>query len=397
MNNSLLAVALTAVFAFSNAAGGAAAPPAVTATRVPDGGIQPQLAVDGTGAIHLIYFGGDLKAGDVFYTRSSDAGRTFTPAIRVNSQPGSVLAGGTVRGPQIAVGRGDRPHVVWMGSATAAPRAPDAKGRAPLLYARLDDAGKAFEPQRNLITAHAGLDGGLSVAADRKSGDVYAVWHAPEQGKEGEAERRVWVARSADDGKTFGPEAAANPDPTGLCGCCGMRAFCGRDGTLYVAYRSASEVVNRDTYLLTSRDHGKTFASAKLDPMKMGACIMSTVMLAERPAGAGDGGVLVAWETSGRVFFAPIDPAGRAPVRPIPAPGKAAPSKHPALASNAAGQMLVAWTEGTGWQKGGTLAWQVYDRDGRPVADAAGRAPNLPATSLPAAFAKPDGGFVVLY
>ena len=32
------------------------ATPAVTAMRVPDKGIQPQLVVDSTGAIHLLYF-----------------------------------------------------------------------------------------------------------------------------------------------------------------------------------------------------------------------------------------------------------------------------------------------------------------------------------------------------
>jgi DNA-binding beta-propeller fold protein YncE len=43
-----------------------------------------------------------------------------------------------------------------------------------MLYARLDDAGTAFEPQRNLIQVAAGLDGGGSVAADQ-AGNVYVA------------------------------------------------------------------------------------------------------------------------------------------------------------------------------------------------------------------------------
>src|SRR5439155_17032742 len=38
----------------------------VTTLRVPHGGIQPQLAVDDKGTIHLIYFRGDPGHGDLF-------------------------------------------------------------------------------------------------------------------------------------------------------------------------------------------------------------------------------------------------------------------------------------------------------------------------------------------
>ena len=363
--------------------------PVVTPMRVPDGGIQPQLAVDSAGAIHLIYFKGDAKHGDLFYVQSSDTGEHFSPAVRVNSQPGSVLAIGTVRGGQIAVGRGDRPHVIWMGSDLATPRAPDEKG-APLLYARLDDAGKTFEQQRNLITGHPRLDGGLSIAADEKSGDVYAVWHAPDIGEKNEAGRKVWVARSTDDGQHFAAENAANTDPTGACGCCGMRALCARNGTLYITYRSAQAMINRDMYLLTSHDHAATFTSTKLDEMKIGMCVMSTTMLAQEPATVGND-IFAAWETSERIYFSRIRSAITT------APSEVKPSKHPAIATNAAGQILLAWTEGTGWQKGGALAWQLFDHAGKPIANATGRRLDLPAWSLPAVYAKSDGSFVILY
>jgi len=368
-----------------------AAPPAVTARRAPDGGIQPRIALDSAGAVHLIYFKGDPKAGDVFYARSPDGGTSFSPPVRVNSQPGSAIAIGTVRGPQLAAGRNGRAYVIWMGSDSALPRGPSLNNRTtPLLYARLDDAGEAFEPQRNLITSHPGLDGGLSVAADA-DGNVYAVWHAPERGTQGEDNRKVWVSRSADDGRSFSPETAANPHPTGACGCCGMRAFCDRDGNLFIAYRSAAEIVHRDMYLLTSRDHAATFTAAKLDPMNIAKCVMSTTTLAP----AAGGGLLAAWETDDRIFFSPVDPAS--PLRRIAAPVQSRPAKHPVIAANAAGQILLAWTEGTGWQKGGTLAWQIFDAQARPIANASGRAADLPAWSLPAAFAKPDGSFEILY
>jgi len=38
----------------------------VTLLRTPDGGIQPQAAVDSRGMVHLIYFKGEADGGNVF-------------------------------------------------------------------------------------------------------------------------------------------------------------------------------------------------------------------------------------------------------------------------------------------------------------------------------------------
>jgi len=38
--------------------------------RVPEGGLQPQVATSADGAVHLVYFLGEPRRGDLFYTRS---------------------------------------------------------------------------------------------------------------------------------------------------------------------------------------------------------------------------------------------------------------------------------------------------------------------------------------
>jgi hypothetical protein len=58
--------------------------------------------------------------------------------------------------------------------------------------------------------------------------------------------------------------------------------------------------------------------------------------------------------------------------------------------------MLLVWTEGTGWQRGGALAWQLFDKSGKPL-DEKGRQDGVPVWSFGAAYAKEDGSFVVLY
>jgi hypothetical protein len=234
----------------------ARADPKVTALKTPNGGIQPQAVVDANGALHLIYFKGDAGAGDLFYVRRDVGQERFSPPIRVNSQAGSAIATGTVRGGQIALGKGGRVHVAWNGSDKALPRS-RGEYTSPMLYSRLGDAGATFEEQRNLMQTTTGLDGGGTIAADQE-GNVYVAWHAVKVGgPTGEDNRQVWLAVSSDQGKTFGKEVPVNPKPTGVCGCCSMRAFADRKGSLYLLYRSAKE--SRDIYLLTSREQGKSF------------------------------------------------------------------------------------------------------------------------------------------
>src|SRR5437899_12914460 len=88
-----------------------AAAPSVALVRTPDGGIQPQAAVDAQGVVHLIYYKGDSGGGDIFYVRQAPGQGTFSNPIQVNSQPGSAMAVGTIRGAQLAVGKNGRADV----------------------------------------------------------------------------------------------------------------------------------------------------------------------------------------------------------------------------------------------------------------------------------------------
>jgi len=359
----------------------------VTLMRTPDGGIQPQVAVDAKGVLHLIYFKGSPEAGDIFYVRRDPGATSFSRPLRVNTVPGSAVAIGSVRGAQLAVGKGGRVHVAWLGSAKARPRGP--ADATPMLYTRLNDAGREFEAERNVMRFAVGLDGGGSVAAD-EAGNVYVAWHG-NPAQNGEVNRRVWIARSGDEGKTFSREAPAYPQPTGACGCCGMRAFADHGGDVYILYRAATESVHRDMYLLISKDAGRNFQGTDVARWNLNACPMSTASISE-----GGGEVLAAWETAGQVYYDEVDPRASRISSPIPAPGEASDRKHPAIARNSQGETILAWTEGTAWEKGGGLAWQLFNRAGQPVGKE-GRAAGVPVWGLVAAFADREGGFTVVY
>lgn len=366
--------------------------------RLPDSGIQPQIAADDAGSLHVLYYSGEPRHGNVFYSRSADGGATFSPALQVNSV-GSAIAAGTIRGAQMSLGKGGRVHVAWNGSSEAklqGPINPDSgKAGSAMLYTRINDAAAAFEPERNLMHRSFGLDGGGSVAADG-AGNVYVAWHGiPTDAKSGagpagEARRQVWVARSENGGRTFVSEEAAWEQPTGACACCGMKVFASRKGSVHALYRSATEAVHRDIYLISSKDHGKSFHGGLLHKWEINACPMSSMDFAEN-----SNTIIGAWETGGQVYWARVGDRTEA-AQPIAAPGNAKGRKHPRVAINQNGEVLFVWTEGTGWQRGGSLAWQVYDRSGQPTSEK-GLTAGIPAWSFAAPAVNSDGSFSIVY
>ena len=367
-----------------------AAPPArgayIQLLRTPNSGIQPQTVVDSSGTVHMIYFKGDAKAGDIEYVRRAAGSADFSQPLRVNSIPQSAVAIGTVRGPQLAVGRNGRAYAIWFGPATKTEGHDDSM---PVFFTRLDDSSSGFEPQRNLVYSATGTDGGLSVAADQ-NGNVYAVWHATGD-TPGEEHRRVYLERSSDDGKTFSRESPVSPKELGACGCCGMRAFVDSRGMLSILFRAAAQTIHRDMTLLTSLDKGETFQARTVSSWELNACPMSSASFTE-----GSGKSFAAWEKAGQVYFSPL--GGKLDeLSPAALPSaEQMLRKHPAIAANRRGEVLLAWTEGTGWAKGGSVAWQLFDVTGKPLGTR-GTAAGLAVWGLPSVFADAAGNFTVVY
>ena len=335
----------------------------VALLRTPDDGIQPQAVVDKSGRVHLVYFKGAPRAGDLFYVRKDRQASEFSKPLRVNTKTNTAIAVGTIRGAQIALGKNGRIHVAWN----------SADGKE-MLYTRLNDTQNAFESERNVMAWTRGLDGGGSVAADEK-GNVYVTWHgsAPDN-KQGELGRAVFIAKSQDEGKTFAKEVRANQTETGACGCCGMKALA-MDDHVYMLYRAATKMVNRDMTLLVSDGTERVVGK-----WTTGSCPMSSAALVK-----GQNGLLAAWELQNQIAFS----LGDVVISP-PGIGK---RKHPSLAQNASGTILLAWAENTGWEKGGSLAWQLF-KDKKPVGEIE-RTEGIPVWSMPAAVAVGEQFYII--
>ncbi len=349
--------------------GHAAAESIVRLQQLPEGGLQPEAVVDSGGSLHTLYFMGDPAAGDLLYQAGD------TPAVRVNSTPGTAMAIGTVRGGHLAMGAG-RAHVAWM----------SADSESPGMFYTRSRAGGGFEPQRNVTRHETALDGGGSVAAD-DTGNVFVAWHA---GHDGEPLRRLFVATSNDTGRSFAAEERANPVEAGACGCCGMRAGASPGGALWILYRAATESVHRDMQLLHSVDGGRSFRQDTVGEWELAACPMTTAAIVPVANGA-----VLAWETEGQIHWsrvaATVDGS-----QTVVDDGKGGRRKHPVVAVDRTGRMAVVWTEGTGWDRGGDLAWQVYDAQGTTLE--AGRVDSVVEPwSRAAVVADRGGGFVILH
>ena len=358
--------------------------------RTPDHGLQPQAVVDSSGGVHLIYFKGEPGGGDIFYVKRRAGDSDFSAPIRVNSRQNSAVATGTIRGGHLAIGKNNRPHVSWNGSSVVAEEiSGEPYPRHPMLYARMNDALTSFEPERNLMTRTSGLDGGGSVAAD-SLGNVYVAWHgsAPDN-KHHEFGRALFVTRSKDEGQTFKPERKANSEPTGACGCCGMRAFTDSQDNLYMLYRTAGKE-SRDMALLRSSDHGQSFELRTTSQWKIQTCPMSSSSFAE-----GNQGIILGTEKGGKPCLSVINPATMK-VSAIAKDFFQRQGKHPAVAGNSDGEVLLAWAEGAGWAKGGSLRWQVFDAKGNQTIGNV-ESQKIPVWSLPAVVSTSEDTFLIVY
>jgi hypothetical protein len=357
--------------------------PRVEHLAVPDGGIQPQAAIDARGTIHLIYYKGPPAGGDLYYVRRAARDTAFSTPIRVNSDPLSAIAAGAVRGGRLALGRDGWIHVAWN-AAHAVER--NGESITPMWYARLSPGGRAFEAQRAIGTNTKYLDGGGTVAADGR-GHVYVVWHAMGAAP-GEMHRQIRVAASSDHGAHFAADRVL-ANPGGACSCCGVQGLVDEAGRLQVLYRSAGEAIHRDAMWLTVGPKGDSPA-VTLQPWELPACPMTTFAIAESR-----GTLVGAWMKTQQIYTATLNPDARTASAPSPM-GGSAPRNHPAIAINASGDRLFAWIEGANRSRDGSVAWELRDASNTPI-DARSDAGSAPPLTLVAPLARPDGSFVLVF
>jgi hypothetical protein len=270
--------------------------------------------VSGTPEIHVVWTNRVVEGTRLMAARSTDSGKTFTPAIAV---PGSTAAGN--RGwHSIAAGKDGKAYVLWLDhrDTDSAVRGPDARG----------SSGSAH------VHNHAGTD------APRRSTAVKSDGVAKAQ------QSQLFVASL--DG-TVAPRSVER----GVCYCCRTAFVSGADGTLYAAWRHVYDGDQRDIAFSMSKDGAKTFSAAmriSRDDWQIDGCPENG------PALAIDGSrtVHVAWPTlvagnggeALRVFYASSRDGRSFTKRTMISRGRGH-AYHPSIAVTPTGTPLVAWEE----------------------------------------------------
>lgn len=156
------------------------------------------MAVDKWGNIYLVFVDNrnwDQKGSDIYFSKSTDQGKSFESDVRVNDDTGYV----NQTHASIAVDNNGNINVVWG----------DFRNQGPgmdIFFARSTDGGKTFgdNVRVNDVLGSSTSSGRPEVAVD-SFGDIYVVWVDFRNG-----DLDVYLSVSRDGGQTFGEDIKVN-------------------------------------------------------------------------------------------------------------------------------------------------------------------------------------------
>ncbi len=224
-----------------------------TPTRVNDDGgnapqAQPNLALDSANNIYIAWT--DMRNGnnDVYFSKSITGGLTFSANVRVND-----VITNSQSEPDLAVDpvNAHLVHVVWTDTRSAI-TGPD------IFYANSTDSGLSFNPSLRVNDDISGSEQGQARIAVAPNRDVYVVWRDPRSAAKGPD---IYFSKSSNLGATWSPNIFLNSD---------VGNFVQQDptiavdaaGTIYVAwtdYRNPN--TSPDIYEAWSANAGASFGA----------------------------------------------------------------------------------------------------------------------------------------
>jgi hypothetical protein len=202
----------------------------------------------------------------VYFSRSVDAGKSFSVPLSISEVPGDALDGSnTVMGAVPAVGPNGDVNVIWAGP-------------LGLVCTKSTDGGQTFG-KNQVVTTTKGWDfpikglgradglpsAGVDISQGKDRGSLYVAWGDTRNG-----DADVFLTISRDGGATWGQPIRVNNDPQGN----GKEQwFPGMvvdpvDGSINIAYydRAAYDDTRTGVTLARSTDGGRSFAYYPLSP-----------------------------------------------------------------------------------------------------------------------------------
>jgi hypothetical protein len=199
-------------------------------------GQMPNMTKDKNNTIHIVYGNGD----SIMYISSKD-GKRFGPPSLIDVLP--KLFASAMRGPQIAAGANGITITACTKEGNIFSYNKNTSGKW----------GKAVKVNDQNENAKEAL---MSLSAD--GSNVFAVW----LGVKNPTGQDIIGARSLNGGKTWSKNTLVYGSPdNSVCECCKPSVVM-KGNSVYVMFRNWLKG-NRDLYLITSSDGGKTFGQAQ--------------------------------------------------------------------------------------------------------------------------------------
>jgi hypothetical protein len=278
---------------------------------------EPATATAPDGTFYVAWVNHDAKQADVMLAHFNHKAEMQGSPVRVNGQPGSATAW---RGdqPSVAVAPDGAVYVLW----TARVDAGEKHGTNIYLSASTD-RGRTFASEVKVNDDKALNDHGMHSLAVAKDGRIYAAWldernvHMPKpstkaEGHHMESNRDLYLATSTDGGRTFSKNQKVASD---ACPCCKTSLAVSADGTLYAGWRQVLPGSYRHIAVASSTDGGTKFSTPVIvsdDRWMLQGCPVSGPSLSVDRA---SGNLKVVWFAAGEsgapgVYFAESNDKG---------------------------------------------------------------------------------------
>src|SRR5215213_1171772 len=244
----------------------------------------------------------DAKQADVMLAHFNHKAEMQGAPVRVNRQPGVATAW---RGdqPSVAVAPDGAVYVLW----TARVDAGEKHGTDDIYLSASSDRGQSFASEVKVNDDKAPGAHGMHSLAIAKDGRIYAAWldernvHAPKpsmkaEGHHMESNRDLYLASSTDGGRTFLPNRKVASE---ACPCCKTSLAVSADGMLYVGWRQVLPGNYRHIAVASSNDGGMKFGSPVIvsdDRWMLQGCPVSGPSLS---VDASSGNLKVVWYAAG--------------------------------------------------------------------------------------------------
>lgn len=243
----------------------------------------PKLALGPQGEVYACWANERARwKGNIRFARSTDGGKTFSPAVNLNSDAGGEPAGHAFQ--SIAVDSAGRIHVAWIDE-----RAKKSSDRgAEIRISTSQDGGRTFSPDRRVVGDVCECCR-TTLQTDSAGRLLVSYRKVPAQGP---MYRDIVVARSDDGGRSFTPTVVSR-DGWEIPGCpvAGPAlSLDSQDKIVVVWFTGGAE--RPGLYFATSTDQGTTWSARRLlDPERKLGKHAHAVSAGNR--------VLVAWDDLG--------------------------------------------------------------------------------------------------